>query len=761
VNVFDETKKHFSKLDKKLGSYAGSVLQELVRQKEDFGVFADRLEGLNSVLNRITEKNSLRRKDFPQVNVAFYQIESAFRLKRTQNLAVRLYTMPPQGGEHQIRGDRSISMGELSGASPRHLFPTVSGSPKGFLSMLGPGDEHQMGPPSPGGSNPHSRSYAGLPHLTSPPRSPPGPVYTYSPPTKVNVNTIHEDAPEPVYTSLTTSSSVPVGHHSSSSPPSTSPPPLLGTSPTTMEFFMSSPSPTKKKDPKSSKREKRGSSKPIKITLLQRKDSAKGIEKKSSVSTIDKKEISKSLAEHTAAAASRVSVRENDHYSHQDEKTTNTVESEKDFTAITLPDLLQFILEDAPVTSAFRRNFLSTFTLFATPEDVLEYLRKYLESKENKGVDEEGMKKRTLGVVLFVKRWIEERYDTIKEESTLESLQKLIEKITEHQPGVSSTLDRILSQQKENVPIDKLEKQKEYAFVDLAWDKFDVATLCEGICYEEFLLYQKITVSELNHWNSSKKKEKCPNIQALCNFSNHLATWVSTELVKRPKLSERALLLKKFVNMADLMVEMNNFSSCMSIIGGLNSSPITRLKNTWKEAGKETHDQFERINQLMSFRGSYGTYREYLKGVVPPCVPFLGMSLTDLIFISDGNPNPEDPTLINFTKWEMMAGIIHNVKHFQQFEYSTPKQMKNCLETFSNYKGLNEDQLYEFSTFVEPKEGSDDCLFEKYQEVHDRLQKALNEIEILKDTNFSPRDESGESSQDESNQKIEKDKEEA
>ena len=83
---------------------------------------------------------------------------------------------------------------------------------------------------------------------------------------------------------------------------------------------------------------------------------------------------------------------------------------------------------------------------------------------------------------------------------------------------------------------------------------------------------------------------------------NTISNWVSSEIVKVEDVKERAVVLNRFVIIAEVFIyliiyniiyyfvliiylkesrALSNYNAVMEIIAGLQSAPIYRLKNTW------------------------------------------------------------------------------------------------------------------------------------------------------------------------------------
>lgn len=62
-------------------------------------------------------------------------------------------------------------------------------------------------------------------------------------------------------------------------------------------------------------------------------------------------------------------------------------------------------------------------------------------------------------------------------------------------------------------------------------------------------------------------------------------------------------------------------------------------------------------------------HREALSHSAPPCIPYLGVHLSDLTFIEDGNPDTIRG-LVNFTKRRFLFRVISEISRYQQNAYN-------------------------------------------------------------------------------------------
>jgi hypothetical protein len=68
----------------------------------------------------------------------------------------------------------------------------------------------------------------------------------------------------------------------------------------------------------------------------------------------------------------------------------------------------------------------------------------------------------------------------------------------------------------------------------------------------------------------------------------------------------------------------------------------------------KTRQTVEKLQSLISSDGRFRNLRDSLHRTDPPCIPYLGMYLSDLTFIEEGTPNFTDNGLLNFAKMRMV-----------------------------------------------------------------------------------------------------------
>ena len=69
---------------------------------------------------------------------------------------------------------------------------------------------------------------------------------------------------------------------------------------------------------------------------------------------------------------------------------------------------------------------------------------------------------------------------------------------------------------------------------------------------------------------------------------------------------------------------MNNLNSVVCVVSGLGMASVHRLSQTWANIPKDTMKEYEDLKSLIDASKNYKNMREYMAGVVPPGLGYVG-----------------------------------------------------------------------------------------------------------------------------------------
>jgi len=194
---------------------------------------------------------------------------------------------------------------------------------------------------------------------------------------------------------------------------------------------------------------------------------------------------------------------------------------------------------------------------------------------------------------------------------------------------------------------------------------------------------------------------------------NRISSWVVDLIVREVDLSMRAKIITHLIAITVECKQLQNYNSLLAIVAGLMSSSVIRLKRTWALVPSEIASKFENDYSGL-FYNNWKHLREAVKQCTPPCLPYLGVYLSDLTFIEDGNPDFFTRTfgsntikLINFDKRLMICKIITNLRIYQSKHYQLTalQPVQEYLHEAIMIRTFGEkNETYQLSLLREPRE---------------------------------------------------------
>eukprot|EP00005_Dracoamoeba_jomungandri_P013821 CAMPEP_0174269374 /NCGR_PEP_ID=MMETSP0439-20130205/40767_1 /TAXON_ID=0 /ORGANISM="Stereomyxa ramosa, Strain Chinc5" /LENGTH=1270 /DNA_ID=CAMNT_0015358109 /DNA_START=6 /DNA_END=3818 /DNA_ORIENTATION=+ len=244
-----------------------------------------------------------------------------------------------------------------------------------------------------------------------------------------------------------------------------------------------------------------------------------------------------------------------------------------------------------------------------------------------------------------------------------------------------------------------------FEFIEL--DSIEIARQLTLI---EYQLYKSIRPKECvgQAWTKKVTRDKeAANIMNMIARFNSVSRWVCHSIVQKSDIWERAEMLEKFLDITQALRNLNNYNGMMEVLSGLQNSCVYRLKATWALMPKKKVKAFEEVRTLMSRDQSFTNFRTHLHQVNPPCIPYLGVFLTDLTFIEEGNQSrdPENPNMINFDKCRKIWKVIEEIERYQgqPYCYEEVHCLREYFLEFDVDKLPDDGELFKISQTVEPK----------------------------------------------------------
>uniref|UniRef100_A0A4W6FJK6 Son of sevenless homolog 2 (Drosophila) n=1 Tax=Lates calcarifer TaxID=8187 RepID=A0A4W6FJK6_LATCA len=394
----------------------------------------------------------------------------------------------------------------------------------------------------------------------------------------------------------------------------------------------------------------------------------------------------------------------------------------------------------------FVRTFLTTYRSFCKPQELLTLLIDRIEIPEPEPTEEdrqalwngdqpmaaelqrfrkEYVQPVQLRVLNVFRQWVEHHFydfendpelrSRLEEYITSKSMRKWVESINKIIRRKMQTQSNGISH---NITFESSPPPIEWHICRAGQvDSFDLMTLhpieiARQLTLLESELYRAVRPSELvgSVWTKEDKEKNSPNLLRMIRHTTNLTLWFEKCIVETMNLEERVAVLSRVIEILQVFQELNNFNGVLEVVSAINSVPVYRLDHTFEAIPERKKKILEEAVELS--QDHFKKYLAKLKSINPPCVPFFGIYLTNILKTEEGNPDflkRHGKELINFSKRRKVAEITGEIQQYQNQPYclKVEHDIRRFFENLNPMGNRSEkefsDYLFKMSMDIEPR----------------------------------------------------------
>jgi hypothetical protein len=235
----------------------------------------------------------------------------------------------------------------------------------------------------------------------------------------------------------------------------------------------------------------------------------------------------------------------------------------------------------------------------------------------------------------------------------------------------------------------------------------DLHTLASQMTLVEQRFMEAVSVPDLMKSAWTKRDTA---VSSWVSHSNDISRWLASRILQQPKRKDRAKLISRLIRLAEMLKDLNNFSSMLTVFLTLSMECVSRLRKTWDWNNQILLDQFAKLKEDIRPMQNFSGYRDLLKKALAPCIPYLAVLMRDMVMLEEvlsQPPSDSDQTesLFNFSHLETVTRVLHS--QFVQFSKARfsfeedPLLYREILNPTA-FDLIDEDALMDTAKQVEP-----------------------------------------------------------